>query len=302
MTTKKFYSNGKLLLSGEYVVLDGGLGWAIPTKYGQHLTVTENKSGLLSWQSVDDQGGIWFEGVYELNTLTEESSSVKEVSDSVVKLLKEAQRLNPLFLKEGKGYAIKTVLTFPKDWGLGSSSTLINNLASWAGINSYELLKATFGGSGYDIACANHDRPILYHLDNGTPKIEVLEFKTPFIDSLYFVYLNQKKNSREAIVAYRKLDVDSQLIANISQITRDLVTATEIANFEALLGEHERLLSAAMGITTIQKQLFEDYPHVIKSLGAWGGDFVLATGDQNTSRYFKEKGYDVVIPFSEMIL
>lgn len=39
MSEKLFYSNGKLLLSGEYAVLDGALSLAVPTKYGQLLSV-----------------------------------------------------------------------------------------------------------------------------------------------------------------------------------------------------------------------------------------------------------------------
>ena len=34
---KTFYSNGKLLITGEYVVLDGAKALALPTKYGQNL-------------------------------------------------------------------------------------------------------------------------------------------------------------------------------------------------------------------------------------------------------------------------
>jgi hypothetical protein len=41
---------------------------------------------------------------------------------------------------------------------------------------------------------------------------------------------------------------------------------------------------------------------MIKSLGAWGGDFVLATGDDKTISYFKSKGYNTVIPYSKMAL
>ena len=39
MSTKVFYSHGKLLLTGEYVVLDGAKALAIPTNKGQYLTV-----------------------------------------------------------------------------------------------------------------------------------------------------------------------------------------------------------------------------------------------------------------------
>ena len=37
---KYFYSPGKLLLTGEYVVLDGAKSLAIPTIFGQSLNIT----------------------------------------------------------------------------------------------------------------------------------------------------------------------------------------------------------------------------------------------------------------------
>jgi hypothetical protein len=51
------------------------------------------------------------------------------------------------------GYNITTHLNFPKKWGLGTSSTLINNIAQWLQIDAFTLLNNSFGGSGYDIAC-----------------------------------------------------------------------------------------------------------------------------------------------------
>ena len=39
---------------------------------------------------------------------------------------REIRKLNPDFLHLDSGFVIKTNLTFPRDWGLGSSSTLIN--------------------------------------------------------------------------------------------------------------------------------------------------------------------------------
>ena len=40
---KTYYSNGKLLLTGEYVVLDGAEALAVPTRFGQNLTVKQVK-------------------------------------------------------------------------------------------------------------------------------------------------------------------------------------------------------------------------------------------------------------------
>ena len=57
---QKFYSHGKLLISGEYAVLDGALALAVPTRFGQHMSVRENNSGILSWTSLDENGNAWF--------------------------------------------------------------------------------------------------------------------------------------------------------------------------------------------------------------------------------------------------
>jgi len=55
-------------------------------------------------------------------------------------------------------------------------------------------------------------------------------------------------------------------------------------------------------LQTVQEALFDDFRGVIKSLGAWGGDFVLAISKDNPTDYFKERGFEVVIPYHEMIL
>jgi hypothetical protein len=52
----------------------------------------------------------------------------------------------------------------------------------------------------------------------------------------------------------------------------------------------------------IQQRLFSDFPGVVKSLGAWGGDFVLATGKTDAQDYFRTKGYDVIVPYRDMVL
>ena len=52
----------------------------------------------------------------------------------------------------------------------------------------------------------------------------------------------------------------------------------------------------------VKKRLFPDYPGSIKSLGAWGGDFILATGTESEREYFKEKGYTTLRSYRELIL
>ena len=52
MNIAAFHSNGKLLITGEYLVLDGALAMAVPTKYGQRLEVSlhESFSGI-RWEA-----------------------------------------------------------------------------------------------------------------------------------------------------------------------------------------------------------------------------------------------------------
>jgi len=52
----------------------------------------------------------------------------------------------------------------------------------------------------------------------------------------------------------------------------------------------------------VKERLFPDYFGTLKSLGAWGGDFILATGTKETPRYFKNKGFETILTYSEMIL
>lgn len=300
---KEFYSNGKLLLSGEYAILDGALGLAIPTSYGQSLHVTPTKSGYLEWTSLDENKEVWFSAKFDLTDLHVVSASDENVAKTLMFLLLEANAQNPLLLTDSDGFQIETHLTFPRSWGLGTSSTLINNLAQWARVDAYRLLSNAFGGSGYDIACAQHNSPITYQLVDGEPKIERIDFNPIFKNSLFFVHLNQKQSSKEAISNYREQQFDKpELVKQVSSITKKMIQAPTLAGFESLMEEHETLLSHILKVEPVKQRLFHDYFGMVKSLGAWGGDFVLATGDEKSISYFKSKGYDTVIPFSRMML
>ena len=300
---KEFYSNGKLLLSGEYAILDGAMGLAIPTSYGQSLHVTPTTSGFLEWTSLDENDKIWFSAKFHLKDLDVVSTSDETMAKTLTSLLLEANAQNPLLLTDSDGFLVETRLTFPRLWGLGTSSTLINNLAQWARVDAFQLLWKAFGGSGYDIACAQHNSPLTYQLNDGEPEVEQIDFDPIFKDSLYFVHLNQKQSSKEAISNYRKQQFDKlELVEHVSDITKKMIHASTLAGLETLMEEHETLLSKVLKIQPIKQRLFPDYFGAIKSLGAWGGDFVLATGDDKTRSYFKSKGFETVIPYSKMIL
>ncbi len=88
----------------------------------------------------------------------------------------------------------------------------------------------------------------------------------------------------------------------MNQLTKKMITCTKINDFEQLLSQHEQVLSEVMDLPTIKSQLFPDYKGAIKSLGAWGGDFILVTDDGSAKNYFKKKGYHTIMPFKEMVL
>ena len=286
------------MLTGEYVVLDGAKALAIPTKKGQSLTVEASEKKGVHWKSMDEKGAIWFEASFQLNDTISEKEN--KVLFQLLKILKEAQELNPSFLAE-ENYKVTTILDFPRNWGLGTSSTLINNIAQWAEVDAFKLLQKSFGGSGYDIAAAQHNTPILYQLKDGNPNTELVELPWDFTESLFFVHLNQKQDSKEGIAHYQKEIVATKVISKISEITEKIIACKSLKDFEAYIDRHEAIISKTIGLPTVKEQLFSDYPNTIKSLGAWGGDFVLAAGNEMGRSYFRKKGFTTIVSYRDMI-
>lgn len=303
---KEFYSNGKLLITGEYLVLDGAKALALPTKFGQSLIVEKGNNQEIKWKSYDADGSIWVEEVVSFADIlrkntAKESESIK---NTLIEILHQGYLLNPEFLETSEGFIITTRLTFPRNWGLGTSSTLINNIAQWLEVDAFVLLNNSFGGSGYDIACAQIDFPILYHLDHGKPKIETVSFEPEFANYLHFIYLEKKQNSKASIISYynnKNTALAEDIIVN-NKITSAVLNAKTLQEFAIALEEHEAEMSTILEMQTIKESLFPDFNGVIKSLGAWGGDFVLAISDENPLDYFNEKGFRTIIPYKDMIL
>jgi mevalonate kinase len=302
---KTFYSNGKLLITGEYLVLDGAKAFALPTKMGQNLIIEEGSNKEIIWKSHDADGSIWFEDTLLFSDISKEVNPENEsVKNTLTTILHEAFKLNPDFILNSEGYTINTELGFPKSWGLGTSSTLINNIAQWLNIDAFTLLKNSFGGSGYDIACAQNDSPIVYQLEQGNPSVEKVSFNPDFTNNIYFVYLNKKQSSKSAIAAYNmnKKNNLPRIIALNDLITSEVLNATTIQSFASAIHKHEVQMNRILETPTIKESLFPDFNGVIKSLGAWGGDFVMAITTENPRDYFISKGYQTIIPYDEMIL
>ncbi len=304
-----YYGHGKLLLSGEYFVMDGAQALALPTTVGQSMKVKYRPSyqPTLNWKSFDHSGKLWFESDYEFwhfqpIKLQENNPTQSVLSD----VLNACRAQNPHFLRDDVDVFVETKIEFPLEWGLGSSSTFIYNIAQWAYVSPFELLKKTIGGSGYDIACAQAMGPIIYIKNEGKPQWESASFNPSFKDNLYFLYLGQKQNSASEVLKYkeRMIPGKEQVISDLSMLTREMMTAGEIGTFNKIIRTHEDVIAKALGFQKIKDKSFSDFWGEVKSLGAWGGDFALVTSERSpseTREYFENKGLSTLIPFGEIV-
>ncbi|SDZ81426.1 GYDIA family GHMP kinase [Psychroflexus halocasei] len=305
MQKSDFYSHGKLLITGEYLVLDQAKALALPTKFGQHLNVKETDSQFSTWESYLSDGSLWYKFEFTINQICQTSYQPKnDFEERLSQIFKFIRSENSeLFINE---YNFKTHLEFPQNWGLGSSSTLINNLAKWSKINPYKLLENTFGGSGYDIAAAQSKTALFYTRNDFDPQVKTIQFPEFLKDHIYFIYLNQKQNSRDAIEHYRSISQaqKDKSLNEISQISEEVINVENLEHFEELMKQHEGILEKLLGQQKVQDKLFPDYKHgIVKSLGAWGGDFVLVTAkNKGQLSYFKNKAYHTILSYREMIL
>lgn len=300
---KTFYSNGKLFIAGEYLVLDGAEAFALPTKFGQDLQIEYTENNDVEWKSYDADKKLWFEETILFEEIIKGSDlEIDTVKSTLIKILHEAYLLNPKFVDNSNGWRVSTHLTFPRNWGLGTSSTLINNIAQWADINAFTLLNNSFGGSGYDIACAQNDTPVLYQIKNNV--VKPVLFNPDFKEHIYFVYLNKKQNSKSAIYSYNnnKNSHLAQSVAQNNKITEAILNAKTLKEFASAVQQHEIHLSNILEMQTIKEAVFPDFNGVIKSLGAWGGDFVMVVTNENPTAYFVNKGYETILTYDEMIL
>ena len=302
---QSFYSNGKLLITGEYLVLDGAEALAVPTKFGQTLDILPQEKKFLHWKSFDIHYEMWFEtDIYWKEIFDNETMiNFSETKKTLLKILHHAWKQNPNANIINQGFEVETHLSFPRNWGLGTSSTLINNIAKWFQVDPFQLLNESFGGSGYDIACADAKNPIVYQRINQEPFFKNVDFNPVFKQHIYFVYLNQKQNSNAQIASYESKRQESRhKIPEINVLTNKIIDCKDELEFQMLIQSHEAILSQILGMRTLQESFFSDFEGVVKSLGAWGGDFVLVHSKWNPKEYFQNKGFHTILSFEEMCL
>ena len=297
-----FKSNGKILLCSEYLVLEGAKAIALPSRLTQDLQVTKCQNKLIEWQSFDENNDLWFEEKFYFSGSDLKYDSKKNrTSEKILILFKYL--LKTKGVNDILGNKFLTKLNFKREWGLGTSSTFVNNLAKWAKTDPYKLLFSAFNGSGYDIACCDVKNPILFQKKQNSISIENIIFNPPFIENLYLVYLEKKQNTQTSIINYFNIKSDRKdLIEKVNFITEEIIKCKDLNQFEDLIVEHENIIARATSQEPIQQSVFPAYSQgKIKSLGAWGGDFILVTSKNNDLSFFKNKGYNTILKLSDLV-
>lgn len=321
---QQFRSNGKFLLTGEYLVLKGATALALPLKLGQSLDVVtsdkdENRIYWNAYKKSTDNGQQttdtvhnpqpWFSVVLDKTDFSIIETDDNEKAERLSNILSKVRSLNDDVFNDTHDYIFSTLLDFDPQWGLGSSSTLINNISEWANIDPYLLLDSTFKGSGYDIACAKEQSPIFYQIDSqqstDSRQIRPADFNPEFKDNLYFVYQGHKQNSANEVKAFlnkeNNFENEIKSISEISEIMPDLKTLRDFCYF---IKVHEEIMERCLDQKRIKKY-YSDFEGEMKSLGAWGGDFFLAATEwdiDKVRKYFENKSLNVVIRYKDIVL
>lgn len=301
----KYYSHGKLLIAGEYLVLNGATSLTVPLTSGQSLEVTkEGDQDTLTWESYE-QDKLWFEGKFNTEFFDIIESTDQRISEKLRVILKETIGLNPNFKERLKSTSVKTNSEFKFHWGFGSSSTLLSNIAFWAEIDPFDLHLKTSSGSGYDVIAARENGSFFFEKKKTGYSVEKVDFDPQFKDQIYFIFLGQKQDSAVSVDQFksRKRSFRNE-VKLISDLSRHIASAETLEDFEFYLKEHEMIIASILKQKRIKEARFNDLEGEVKSLGAWGGDFGMITWHDSKKkliRYLEEKNIDIIFSFKELI-
>ena len=298
---ERIFSPGKLMLTSEYVAVDGALVLAVPTKLGQELFFDEvdDQNSLIYWEAYH-QNHLWLTTTIDYRDWSILETNHHKAAEFILKVLKNVQSLSQNKLNSDVSYHFRTNLQFPSDFGLGSSSTLMSNLAEWGNADAFVLNEMSLGGSGYDVAVAKEKSAILYRRFPERSCQQIV-FEPSFKDDLVLIHLNQKQDSREGISLYKSKPKSISLINDYTALTEQIVNAETLEDFSRLMTIHEEGLANFLGTNTVKQKFFENCPSFVKSLGAWGGDFVLTSKFGDYQDYFKELGFANIFSWSDLI-
>ena len=293
---KEFYAHGKLLLTGEYAITQGATGLAVPTTLGQKMNVQSFDSQNIHWQAYTVTGHCWLDVVLSPELEILKTDHLREAQHLVKQLQIVAAHSNKLT----SGLHFETHLEFDRSWGLGSSSTFTSLLAQFANLNALDLFHDAHGGSGYDLACASSAGPILYRIEKGSAEATPVDWVPEFADDLAFVYSGKKQLTSESLALVEKQPFNPGQIQEIDELTSAFVSASTLERIETVMHEHEQLIGGHLGLLPVSENLFKGYTGAVKSLGGWGGDFVLVTRYSKNRQWLKENGFEHALPLKTL--
>lgn len=297
MNELAYSASGKLLLFGEYLVLRGANCFAIPLSFKQDLRIAPITDNKLIWEAFDG-GKIWLRIEFdsELNIL---STNDENKAVPIQKLL-QLIRIKRRYLKLTRLH-VQFTINFSRQFGFGTSSTLISLMSQWTYLDPYYLLLQSFGGSGFDVAAATADGPFTYSIEKRF--ISKHTIAPQIRANLLFVYIGQKQKSVTEVNSFKNKEVTPKQLEQMNYIVQQATTCLSIEKWEMLMDESETLLSSILHQSKVKDKLFDDYPFSIKSLGAWGGDFIMATcrDIDEAKSYFENKGLYIYYTYDEII-
>ncbi|PKR32860.1 30S ribosomal protein S6 [Elizabethkingia anophelis] len=282
--------------------MDGAKALAIPTKPGQDLSAEkiDDHRSLIHWETYRE-GKLWLKTCIDYKNLFVMETNIANASAFILKIFSTLKDMRSESLEADYSYILKSNVQFPENFGLGSSSTLMNNIANWGNVDAFALNDIALGGSGYDIAVAKAGAPIIYIRNRGNKTVETVNYSPSFKDQLLFVHLNKKQDSREGITMYKQMEKSQDLIHYFSKLTDEILISENLENFSLIMEDHEKTMSNFLKIPTVKEKYFKNAPSFFKSLGAWGGDFILTTKFCDYENYFLHNGFPNFFSYDELI-
>ena len=283
----------------------GAVALVLPIKRGQSLVVSPSPEPGISWNAYEN-GNLWFKADFQWPPLKLISTSDEEIAMRLLNLLRVALELNPKGLNESEGYAVTTEMNFNREWGFGSSAALVSNIAWWFNTDPFHLYFKIFKGSAFDIASARATGPFLYRIERQKPWMVYMDFYPAFHDHLYFIYLGNKQDSQVSVDKFKMTFIANQdILDQAIHLTNRLRKAESLDEFGRYMNDHETMIGKILNTEPVGRTLFSDFQGYVKSLGAWGGDFIMAAypgNRQELEEYFHKKGLDTIFSFEELVL
>lgn len=284
---QSFYAPGKVILAGEYAVLHGFEALALPVNKGQWLdtwcySTPNNGHDFFRYTALDKDEQSWLFVELEIDVLRNGVLNLNEHPPETHFLLRLLQHVPTEFWKHGYSHRFESRLEFDRVHGLGSSSTFLTLLCQYFGLNPHTLQHQIFGGSGYDVAIAQVQKPLVFWLKNDESNFREWSLKPDLTAGWNIVFLGEKVNSRESVA---KANTQMEKVANdenyrlqISKILAVVRDAQDIPTLETGLEMYQLFLSQLLELPSVYAH-FNIKPvsrGLGKWLGAWGGDMILA--------------------------